>query len=120
MTIAQAEKISGYRIERLSRTGKLPAEFAAYDDEDKLLDQVKCGIGETPALKMLIEKLYAIEGAIVYANQDGRCKDCARPLTLTTMERHHVIPRSRGRRDRGNLDGLCRACHRERHRSGYL
>jgi hypothetical protein len=31
-----------------------------------------------------------------------------------------VIPRSRGRRDRGNIDGLCGACHRKRHRENRL
>ena len=120
MTIFWAEKICGYRIERLSPIGAKVAEFAAYDDESKMLATAYSEQGENVALKMLVEALYDIEGDKIYAEQGGRCLDCGRPLVRKSMERHHIVPRSRGRRDRGNLAGLCGGCHRKRHRESKL
>jgi hypothetical protein len=120
MTIAQAEKICGYRIERLSNIGETISVFCAYTDEGKSLVTTGSSEGEKVTLKMLIEECYKIEKDRVWAEQGGRCKDCGKPVTRAAMHGHHVIPRSRGRRDRGNIDGLCGACHRKRHRENRL
>jgi ribosomal protein S14 len=117
MTIAQAEKICGYRIERLSKIRTEVPKFAAYDDDGAELLRVESKLGERVALKMLIEGLYQREGDYVFERQKWRCLDCGRH---TALFRHHVIPRSRGRVDRGNLVGLCWPCHEARHRTNHL
>lgn len=120
MTISQAEKICGYRIERLSDIGATVPVFSACDDEGKHLVTVGSSEGEKVTLEMLIEACYKVEKDRIYAEQDGRCKDCGKPITRAAMHGHHVIPRSRGRRDRGNIDGLCYSCHQKRHRENRL
>ena len=115
MTIVQAEKICGYRIERLTNIGEKLVAFAAFDDEAKLLAKAESTKGEKVCLNMIIGKLYNIEGDRIYAEQGHRCLDCGKPLTRSGMQRHHVAPRARGRHDRGNLAGLCGPCHGKRH-----
>lgn len=120
MTIAQAERICGYRIERLSQVRAKVAEFAAYDDVGKLLAKAESRQGEKVALNMVIGKLYTLGGNDLYTGQKRLCNDCGRLLKRWEMHQHHIIPRSRGRRDRGNLIGLCYACHEKRHRENRL
>ncbi len=120
--ILKAEQICGYRIERLSNFGDIVSKFAAYDDDDTFIAQAESRKGERITLKMLIEKVYYWEGDKVLKSQNGLCADCAKPLLIrpNDFQRHHIVPRSKGRRDRNNLVVLCKRCHRERHRTGNL
>lgn len=124
MQILRAEQISGYRIERLSEIGDLISKFGGYADDGALLAIAESVKGEKVALKTLIDKLYGVEGERLFKEQKGLCWDCAKPLRRSgdkpLWDRHHIKPRSLGRRDRGNLVLLCRPCHRTRHLTGHL
>ena len=58
--------------------------------------------------------------------RDGRhCRVCETPVggltLLTRLERHHLIPVSRGGADESwNVATLCKRCHDERHLKGTL
>lgn len=52
----------------------------------------------------------------LYYRQGGRCKYCARPMSLGGIEarsatRDHVVPRASGGKQAGNLVAACRDCN---------
>lgn len=54
----------------------------------------------------------------VWAAQGGRCADCGEVPRFPEV--HHIrAVRDGGTRDLANLQGLCRGCHRSRHRGNW-
>ena len=114
MTLSQAERICGYRIE--VGTDSAGDFLRAWDGEQEVgFLRVKRDLKFS--LGIMVEWFYREECRKVFAAQDWHCARCGerRPL-----QGHHIEYRSKGRVDRGNLEGVCAACHGREHgeRSG--
>ena len=110
MTLANAERITGYSIVRLDLDGFY---FQAQDRGEHV---ASAGAKtEKEALRRLVEKVYKIHCEIVMRRQQFRCAVCGliKPLSV-----HHRVFRSHGRDDRtSNLLALCNEDHEAQHRS---
>ena len=109
MNIRRAEQVTGFRIEvGVDSAGA----FAMAYDGDVLVKVMRSKRDVKDATRLLVEDLYREECGKVFQAQGWKCARCGyfRPL-----QGHHKVHRSKGRIDRGNLEGLCAVCHGKEH-----
>lgn len=109
MTLKRAEDVTGLRIE--TGTDNAGAYALAYDG-DTLVRAMRSAKGIKVALGLLVEDLYKTECQRVFEAQGWKCARCGQ---FRPLQGHHVKHRSKGRVDKGNLEGLCASCHGQEH-----
>lgn len=116
MTIAQAERINGWKYcKTVNEPGRM--WIAARLDSDPPACLMCAGDNESEILKALVEMVYRYNREIVLTRAAGKCENCG---AKGSLEVDHITARSKGRNDRiENLRALgsemsC-GCHRLRH-----
>ena len=109
MNIRRAEQVTGFRIEvGVDNAGA----FAMAYDGDVLVKVMRSKRDVKDATRLLVEDLYREECGKVFQAQGWKCARCGR---FRPLQGHHKVHRSKGRVDKGNLEGLCAACHGKEH-----
>lgn len=109
MKLRRAERVTGLRIE--AGTDAVGAFASAYNG-DALVQTMRSPKGIEAALGLLVEELYKVECQKVFTAQEWKCAGCGQ---FRPLQGHHKRHRSQGRVDKGNLEGLCAACHGKEH-----
>jgi hypothetical protein len=110
-TISKAERVTGLEIRPSDFPGMKKYEFAGYADGFPIVS----GSGPTAsaALRNLVDNNYRRVSRLVLQKFNYRCANCGRWIGLQI---HHVVHRSKGRRDLPeNLLCFCALCHGQIH-----
>ena len=107
MTRKRAERLTGYEIRELPSKGQL-VTLGAFDGPKLVVEA--SGRVEWLALRIVVDRVYALHSGLALKQHDGRCARCRcrRPLHI-----HHRRYRSHGGTHRvDNLEPVCWDCHR--------
>ena len=107
MTSKRAERIMSMEVRRIPSDLRQYV-YGAFNGGPEPIVRAS-GLTPAEALKRLVCANYERVGDIVFNEQRWRCAACYR---LSPLQRHHIIPRSKGRVDkRENLVALDHGCH---------